>query len=780
MSITLAQVTQYLLQDDFSSDTPGPVSSTTWDYSHWAAVNNPSYIPSTLGSYPPFPGTQMEQYLPSVSNGALQLTLQTYNPTGAGNSFLGSEIISNETFSTNYNNSIENPGGIAFTAVAKLATTVPGIVGGIFGYNYISSTDHNEIDFESLTDDATAQNNQEQTNVYSNQQLGRSNPLLVSDPSLTTYQTYTMEWFPNEVLWFVNGVLVRQSSVVPQGSMQFDLNVWAYDAELSGSLQPVDNLQSNTIYTFDVQSVSVARIKDINTTVTISGTAANQPTSDTSSLSPLRNVVVTDLNPGQTDTVTVTLSAAANGTLSNLGGGSYNATTGVYTDTGAAAAVTTALDGLVFTPTAHQVAPGQTVTTTFTIIDTDSVAATATDSTTTVVATAAPTLVITSTGDPTNQTTQTISGTIDVADAGLTVSIYDGATLVGTAKPLANGAWSTSVTLPSTQGTQWITAQATNAAGNVGTSAPVTSGFIDLLNFEASFPDLIKAFGANQPAMQNWCNTYESTEKRVETFNGLDYIASYGDLITAFASAGSQRAVQDDGAYHYIEYGYNEGRTTTFDGLAYIASYSDLINAFASAGSQRAVQDDGAYHDIEHGHNEGRATTFDGLAYIASYGDLIKAFASAGSEQAVQDDGAYHYIEYGHNEGRTTTFDGLDYIASYSDLIKAFASAGSEQAVQDDGAYHYIEYGHNEGRTTTFDGLAYIADYTDLMLAFGANNDAGAYHYIEHGYHEGRTTTFNVAAYETAHPDLTGKYATNDQFLTAYINTYNTTGHFLT
>jgi hypothetical protein len=33
--------------------------------------------------------------------------------------------------------------------------------------------------------------------------------------------------------------------------------------------------------------------------------------------------------------------------------------------------------------------------------------------------------------------------------------------------------------------------------------------FIDLLNFEASYPDLIAAFGTNQAAMQNWYNTRE-------------------------------------------------------------------------------------------------------------------------------------------------------------------------------------------------------------------------------------------------------------------------------
>src|SRR5262249_26326421 len=51
----------------------------------------------------------------------------------------------------------------------------------------------------------------------------------------------------------------------------------------------------------------------------------------------------------------------------NLGGGSYVAATGVYTFTGSAAAATTALQGLVFTPTNNQVAPGGTVITSFTV-----------------------------------------------------------------------------------------------------------------------------------------------------------------------------------------------------------------------------------------------------------------------------------------------------------------------------------------------------------------------------------------------------------------------------
>jgi hypothetical protein len=259
---------------------------------------------------------------------------------------------------------------------------------------------------------------------------------------------------------------------------------------------------------------------------------------------------------------------------------------------------------------------------------------------------------------------------------------------------------------------------------NLALSGDVTGAhnFIDMLNFVASYGDLINAFGTNQPAAQNWYNTQEPIEQRVGIFDGLDYVASYGDLINAFKSAGSKQAVLDDGATHFINSGYTEGRNITFNSLDYIASYGDLIDAFGANG----------------------------------------------------DAGAYHYIENGASEGRTTTFDGLDYIASYGDLIKALGD--NEQA----GAEHFIDNGYKEGRTTTFDGLDYIANYTDLMKAFGANNDAGATHYIDNGFSEHRSASFNVGAYESAHPDLIGKYTSNDAFLTAYIDTYQATGKFLT
>jgi hypothetical protein len=157
----------------------------------------------------------------------------------------------------------------------------------------------------------------------------------------------------------------------------------------------IDSGGNTTITSWGLYSGPAGLLTSTTVSVTINGTVGEQAMATSATIDPFSKVTITDSGTGQTETVTVALAAAANGTLSNLDGGSYNASTGVYTDTGTAAAVTTALDGLVFAPTANQVASGQTVTTTFTITDTDTAGATATDSTTSVIATAgtvAPTI----------------------------------------------------------------------------------------------------------------------------------------------------------------------------------------------------------------------------------------------------------------------------------------------------------------------------------------------------------------------------------------------------
>jgi len=100
---------------------------------------------------------------------------------------------------------------------------------------------------------------------------------------------------------------------------------------------------------------------------TLTGTLANIGVANETTAKPFASLTVSDPTAGATDTVTITLSNPAYGTLSNLGGGSYNGTTGVYTVAGTPNAVTTAIDALVLTPAAP--ASGVYVTSTSLTVD---------------------------------------------------------------------------------------------------------------------------------------------------------------------------------------------------------------------------------------------------------------------------------------------------------------------------------------------------------------------------------------------------------------------------
>jgi hypothetical protein len=162
-------------------------------------------------------------------------------------------------------------------------------------------------------------------------------------------------------------------------------------------------LSETTVFTITVSDGSLAAsdaitsviTTSVNDAPTIAGIAANQAVNDDASLSPFAGVSIADIDsPAQQLTVSVILDTAAKGALSNLGGGSYDAATGVYRFSGSAAAATTALRGLVFTPSADRVTPGSSETTVFTLSLNDGIA-TVGNASTSVVATSindAPTI----------------------------------------------------------------------------------------------------------------------------------------------------------------------------------------------------------------------------------------------------------------------------------------------------------------------------------------------------------------------------------------------------
>ncbi len=131
----------------------------------------------------------------------------------------------------------------------------------------------------------------------------------------------------------------------------------------------------------------------------ISGTQADQPTTDRVAIDPFANVSITDTNPGAVDTAVVTttgtvpvggidyVGTSATGAFSNLGIGTAFDLNSGYIVTGTPAQVQAALDALVFTPVPRQASPGSIVATSFTIALSDQYGA-VTDTTTSVDATA--------------------------------------------------------------------------------------------------------------------------------------------------------------------------------------------------------------------------------------------------------------------------------------------------------------------------------------------------------------------------------------------------------
>ena len=119
-----------------------------------------------------------------------------------------------------------------------------------------------------------------------------------------------------------------------------------------------------------------------------------------------------------------------------------------------------------------------------------------------------------------------------------------------------------------------------------------------------------------------------------------------------------------------------------FNGLQYIASYPDLIQ---SLGADRAA---GERHYLRTGQGEGRAAdTFDLLRYLDNNPDVAAAFGARG------DGATIHYIQQGFFEGRNddpppglpAEFNGLQYIASYPDLIQTI---GADRFA---GEKHYLD-----------------------------------------------------------------------------------------
>jgi hypothetical protein len=233
------------LYDDFNGNV---ASSDIWHIPTWVSPNDGTFLGRTQ-----FRCSQ-SSLLPSSQNSNALITLQSYNPTGF--SFYGTDLVSDKSFSIKT--------GLDIKVRARMIATKPGIVGGIFLYDLKngSNTLHDEIDFELLTNSPNGVN----TNIYDNEPLGVGHPKFVnfSSGTINDFHTYEIKWFPDKVIWYVDGNVVRREKVnVPSGPMHLHLNMWAPGVEwaeaYSPKIQPTSK-NSNQVFTMKVAWIDVQPI----------------------------------------------------------------------------------------------------------------------------------------------------------------------------------------------------------------------------------------------------------------------------------------------------------------------------------------------------------------------------------------------------------------------------------------------------------------------------------------------------------------------------------------
>ncbi|MFA5215393.1 DUF4347 domain-containing protein [Sulfuricurvum sp.] len=195
----------------------------------------------------------------------------------------------------------------------------------------------------------------------------------------TTAQTISGTLSANLVSGEIVQVSLDNGSTWTTATTSVGANTWSLAGQtLSGS----NTLQVRVSDAAGNSGTASTQAYVLDTTApTISSGVAAQAVNDNATNSPFSAMTFTEAN---NVTVQITLDTAAKGSFTTLNGFT-NAGGGVYTYTGTVANATTAIQGLVFTPTANRVAPGSSETTTFTVLTTDAAGNSATDAATTVI-----------------------------------------------------------------------------------------------------------------------------------------------------------------------------------------------------------------------------------------------------------------------------------------------------------------------------------------------------------------------------------------------------------
>ncbi|HHA2300386.1 TPA: BapA/Bap/LapF family large adhesin [Enterobacter asburiae] len=127
-------------------------------------------------------------------------------------------------------------------------------------------------------------------------------------------------------------------------------------------------------------------------------------------------------------------------------------------------------------------------------------------------------------GDTTDDTTPLLQGT---APADAVITVYDGATLLGTAILDGSGGWSFTPVTPLTDGPHSLTVHATDAAGNTTVSSP----FVLTVDTVAPATPDIPAITVNPDGTETPLNPGETTRDTTPTLSGT---GTAGDTVTIY------------------------------------------------------------------------------------------------------------------------------------------------------------------------------------------------------------------------------------------------------
>ncbi|WP_320731216.1 BapA/Bap/LapF family large adhesin [Enterobacter asburiae] len=129
-----------------------------------------------------------------------------------------------------------------------------------------------------------------------------------------------------------------------------------------------------------------------------------------------------------------------------------------------------------------------------------------------------------SSGDTTDDTTPLLQGT---APADAVITVYDGATLLGTATLDGSGGWSFTPVTPLTDGPHTLTVHATDAAGNTTISSP----FVLTVDTVAPATPDVPAITVNPDGTATTLNPGETTRDTTPTLSGT---GTAGDTVTIY------------------------------------------------------------------------------------------------------------------------------------------------------------------------------------------------------------------------------------------------------